>query len=141
MNQGINRRPFGFLFSVISRVFIMFDVKQVVEMNIPIFQRAKHWLIYGASCHVKLRTIQTYSLANFYGRLCSELCFDATSTLNLNLEFATACWSLLFSGCNMDFDHYLCSKLPKRFLDLSTREFFYSGIKLRTQDEECLPHE
>ena len=93
-------------------------------MNIPIFQRAIHWLIYGAPCHIKLRTIQTYSLANFYCRLCSEFCFDATYTFNLNLEFATACWSLLFSGCNMAFDHYLCSKLPKRCLDLSTREFF-----------------
>ena len=91
MNQGINTRPFGFLFSVISRVFIMFHVKQVVELNIPIFQRAKHWLIYGAPCHIKLRIKQTYSLADFYRCLCSELCFDATSTFNINLEFATTC--------------------------------------------------
>ena len=123
MNQGINRRAFGLLFLVISWVFIMFDVNPVVELNIPFFQRDKHWLIYGAPCHIKLRTIQTYSLANFYCRLCSEFCFDATYTFNLNLEFATACWSLLFSGYNMDFDHYLCSKLPKMCLNLSTNAF------------------
>ena len=103
MNQGINTRPFEFLFPVISRVFIMFDVKQVVEMNIPIFQRAKHWLIYGAPCHIKLRTIQSYNLANFYCRLCSKLCFDATSTFNLNLEFATSYWSFLFQWMQYEF--------------------------------------
>ena len=102
----------------------------MVELNIPIFQRVKHWLIYGALCHIKLRTSQTYSLANFYYCLCSELCFNATSTFNLNLEFGTACWSFIFSRCNMTFDHYLCSKLPKRCPYLGTRAFFMVELKL-----------
>ena len=93
------------------------------------FQRAKHWVIYGAPCHIKLRNIQNYSLGDFYCCLCSDLGFDATSTFNINLEFATSCWSLLFSGCNMTFDHYICSKLPKRFPNLSTREFFMVELK------------
>ena len=53
-----------------------------------------------------------------------SVCFDAISTFNLNLEFATSSWPLLFSGCNMTFDHYLCSKLPKRCPNLSARAFF-----------------
>ena len=62
-----------------------------------------------------------------------ELGFDGTSTFNLNLEFATAFWSLLFSGCNMNFDHYLCSKLPKRFLYLSTMEFLMVELNLESK--------
>ena len=59
-----------------------------------------------------------------------ELGFDGTYTFNLNLEFATAFWSFLFSGFNMTFDHYLCSKLPKRFPYLSTRAFLMVELNL-----------
>ena len=59
-----------------------------------------------------------------------EFGFDGTSTFNLNLEFSTSFWSLLFNGYNMTFDHYLCSKQHKRCLDLSTREFLMVEIKL-----------
>ena len=82
------------------------------------------FIILGGILYHKTQNQPDLSLDDLYYCLCSELGFDATSTFNINLEFATACQSLLFNGCNITFNHYLCSKLPKRCPYLSSREFF-----------------